>query len=286
MRFILLTQLLALGGAMPAWAGYQFHRVPPEKAKWFVEASSVGCRMVHEIPVYGEAVFVRKIKSELAFVVNVKQPARKPGEARLRSLPPEWKHFAFAKDFGPIPVVEGYRPFYLDNSWASRMVTELREGMSIKLNYSDFSDENESVSVEILGMNFNAVWDEFLTCEQGLLKINFADVKHTVIQYGVGKTRLTSSAKMDLDQIIKYMKADTSVRQVRIDGYTDSKGLARVNIKVARARANAVKNYLVKKGIKASQIKVYAHSELDGKFNNRTAKGRKMNRRVEIKLSR
>ncbi|MCW9023845.1 MAG: OmpA family protein [Gammaproteobacteria bacterium] len=270
----------------PLWAGYQFHKATLEEARWYVESSPVVCRMVHEISVYGEAVFLRKIKSELEFVVNVNQPATRPGEARLQSLPPEWKHFSFARNFGSVPVIQGRSPFYLSNSWATRMVAELQEGMDLHLKYRDWSDETDEISVRILGMNFNSAWDEFQDCEQGLLKVNFTDIKQNVILYAKGQIEPNSSAKLELDRMIRYMKADPSVRSVRIDGYTDSKGLQRVNIKVARARANAVKKYFVENGIKASKIKVVAHNELEAKFSNRTAAGRKKNRRVEVQLSR
>lgn len=284
MRFILFLTTMWL--CQPLWAGYQFYKAEPEDAEWYVESSPLACRMIHDIPAYGEAVFFRKIKSELAFTVNVKKAAKKPDNAHLRSLPPEWKHFSFTKDFGLIPVVEGNSPFYLSHSWASKMIVELKEGMDLHLNYRDLFDGQDEIDVRVSALNFSIAWDEFQGCERGLLKQGFTDVKQAVFLYSRGQTAVSREAMRELDRMIKYMKADPSVRRVRIDGYTDSKGLQRVTIKTARARANAVKAYFRSKGIKSSRISTYGHGELEGKFTNRTETGRKKNRRVEVKLIR
>jgi len=284
MRFTLLFILLWL--CQPILAGYQFHKAEPEDVEWYVESSPLACRLIHEIPAYGEAVFFRKIKTELEFIVNVTKAAKRPDNAQLRSLPPEWKHYSFAKDFGLIPVVEGNSPFYLSHSWASKMIVELKEGMDLHINYRDLFDGEDEIDIRISGLNFSAAWEEFQDCEKGLLKVGFTDVMQAVIQYKPGQTEVSTDAMRELDQMIEYLKADPSVRRVRIDGYTDSKGLQRVNLKVARDRAAAVKDYFRSKGIKANRITIYAHNEMEGKFSNRTAAGRNKNRRVEVKLIR
>ncbi len=244
------------------------------------------CRLRHSIPLYGEAEFIRKVKAELEFSVHVKQAANRPEYARLLSEAPEWKHVAFARDFGSIPVVEGKKPFYLKDNWAKRMAAELTEGMDLQLIYRDWSDGSDEITVTILPVNFLEAWMEFQECEKQLLNFSFADVRKTIIQYGVGKTRLGRDTLQSLDKMVRYMKIDSGVRGVQIDGYTDSKGLQRVNIVVARRRINAVRDYFLKHGIDKDRISTHAHSELEGKFSNRTAAGRKKNRRVEVMLIR
>ncbi len=281
---LLIPLLFAL--AFPARAGYQFFKAPVEESTWTVEATPMICRLRHPIPAYGEAEFARRVKSELEFSLHVEQAANRPEQARLLSQPPEWKHIALPRDFGSIPVVEGRTPFYLKDIWARRMVAELAEGMDLQLVYRDWSDGSDEITVSILPVNFLEAWVEFQACEKQLLNFTFADVRKTVIQYGVGKTGLDRDTQHRLDQMIRYMKIDSSVRGVRIDGYTDSKGLQRINIVVARRRTNAVRDYFIKHGIDKDKISAYAHSELDGKFSNRTAAGRRKNRRVEVMLIR
>jgi len=272
--------------ALPARAGYQFFKAPVEESTWTVEATPMICRLRHPIPAYGEAEFARRVRTELEFSLHVEQAANRPEYARLYSQPPEWKHVALPRDFGSIPVVEGRTPFYLKDVWAKRMAAELAEGMDLQLVYRDWSDGSDEITVSILPVNFIESWAEFQACEKQLLNFTFADVRKTIIQYGVGRTGLDRDTQHRLDQMIRYMKIDSSVRGVRIDGYTDSKGLQRINIVVARRRTNTVRDYFIKHGIDKNKISAHAHSELDGKFSNRTAAGRKKNRRVEVMLIR
>ncbi len=279
---ILLLMLLAL----PAHAGYQFFKVSVEKSSWEVDSSPMICRLRHAIPGYGEAEFSRRVRSDLEFSMHVKQAANRPELAHLFSQPPEWKHVSLPKDFGNIPVVEGQTPFYLKGIWAKRMAAELVEGMDLHLIYRDWSDGSDEITVIIIPVNFLDAWAEFQQCEKQLLNITFTEVNKALIQYDTGKTSLDRDMQHWLDQMIRYMKEDRSVRGVRIDGYTDSKGLQRVNNVVARRRTNTVRDYFINHGIEKDRISTYAHSELEGKFSNRTAAGRKKNRRVEVTLIR
>ena len=272
--------------ALPAHAGYQFFKVPLQESTWKVEATPMICRLRHSIPLYGEAEFAHRAQNELEFSLHVKQAANRPEHARLLSQAPEWKHVAFARDFGSIPVVEGKEPFYLKDIWAKRMAAELAEGMDLQLIYRDWSDGQDEITVTITPINFLEAWLEFQQCEKQLLNFSFADVRKTIIQYGVGKTTLDRDTLHRLDQMIRYMKEDPSVRGVQVDGYTDSKGLQRINIVVARRRTNTVRDYFIKHGIDKDRISAHAHSELEGKFSNRTVAGRKKNRRVEVTLIR
>lgn len=284
MRFSLIPLLVV--SALPARAGYQFFKAPVEESLWTVDSSPLLCRLRHPIPGYGEAEFAHRVKGELEFSLHVKQAASRPEQARLLSRSPEWKHVADNRDFGSLPVVEGNTPFYLQDGWAARLVAELAEGMELQFIYRDWADGSDEVTATVRPINFTSALADFQQCEQQLLNFGFEDVRQTVILYGFGKTALDGDSRHRLDRMIRYMKLDPAVRGVRIDGYTDSKGLQRVNRVVARRRANAVRDYFIQQGIDGERISTHAHSELEGRFNNRTAEGRRKNRRVEVTLIR
>lgn len=85
-----------------------------------------------------------------------------------------------------------------------------------------------------------------------------------------------------LDQIVDDMKNDPSLK-VEVQGYTDSIGSAKYNMKLSQRRANAVRNYLVKKGgISADRITAVGYGETRPVASNKTKEGRAKNRRVEI----
>ena len=72
---------------------------------------------------------------------------------------------------------------------------------------------------------------------------------------------------------------------VKVTGNTDYVGSARYNDKLALARANAVKEFLVKYGANADQISTAGNGKRDPEVNNRTKEGRFMNRRVTLAVT-
>jgi outer membrane protein OmpA-like peptidoglycan-associated protein len=69
-----------------------------------------------------------------------------------------------------------------------------------------------------------------------------------------------------------------------IKGYADKAGSYVYNKKLSEFRANIVKSYLVGQGISPTRIETVGMGEKDPLKPNRTAEGRRANRRVEIEL--
>jgi len=72
---------------------------------------------------------------------------------------------------------------------------------------------------------------------------------------------------------------------IRVIGYTDASGVYSYNKSLSRFRANMVKGYLVGRGVQAEQITTIGMGPQNPIGENKTATGRKINRRVEIMLN-
>ncbi|RKE98731.1 OmpA family protein [Ichthyenterobacterium magnum] len=77
----------------------------------------------------------------------------------------------------------------------------------------------------------------------------------------------------------EYPRADFS-----LEGHTDSQGAKSSNQLLSERRANAVRDYLIANGISADRLTASGFGEDYPIDNNKTAAGRKNNRRVEVKL--
>jgi len=73
--------------------------------------------------------------------------------------------------------------------------------------------------------------------------------------------------------------------RVKVTGHTDYVGSAAYNDRLALARANAVKTFLVKYGANADQITTAGDGKRSPVVDNRTKEGRFMNRRVDLTVS-
>lgn len=80
--------------------------------------------------------------------------------------------------------------------------------------------------------------------------------------------------------LVQHPKADIIVK-----GHTDSYGNYKYNKKLSKLRANSVKSYFVDQGINSSRIKAVGMGQKNPIGSNKTLKGRRRNRRVEIDLN-
>lgn len=103
------------------------------------------------------------------------------------------------------------------------------------------------------------------------------------VNFEVNSTRLTASAKVILNQVADSLAAAPAMK-VEIGGHTDSQGSDAFNMKLSERRAQAVKDYLVARGIDPSRLQSKGYGESQPVETNETAEGRELNRRVEMKV--
>ena len=85
----------------------------------------------------------------------------------------------------------------------------------------------------------------------------------------------------EVDQVAATLK-QYGTAHVRIAGYADSRGPDAANLKLGKARADAIKAALVARGIDAGRIDTVSGGEKDPVDSNATAAGRFENRRTEL----
>lgn len=112
--------------------------------------------------------------------------------------------------------------------------------------------------------------------------LNKENIRLYGLQFDSGKATLKESSQSSLLKIEKLLK-DSSDLVVEIQGHTDSQGDEKKNLALSTARANAVKEALVKRGIDAKRLETKGFGETQPIADNKTKIGREENRRVELK---
>jgi len=105
------------------------------------------------------------------------------------------------------------------------------------------------------------------------------------VNFDFGKDTLRPESKAKLDTAVDIMTKHSSVR-VEISGHTDSVGGRDANMDLSQRRADAVKRYLVEKGIAADRIETRGAGPDEPIDSNKSDSGRAKNRRIEFKVLR
>lgn len=111
-------------------------------------------------------------------------------------------------------------------------------------------------------------------------KIEFAAKN---IFFETGKATLKPASNKNLNEVVKILQ-DNPDLQLDVEGHTDNSGVAEKNQTLSENRANAVKAYLVSKGIDESRLTSAGFGQDQPIADNKAAAGKAKNRRVELKL--
>jgi outer membrane protein OmpA-like peptidoglycan-associated protein len=109
-------------------------------------------------------------------------------------------------------------------------------------------------------------------------------LKEDAVRFDTNKATLTAQAQANLNKLIPVFNsyADTNIE---IFGYTDSSGKPEYNLTLSQKRAEAVRTYLVSKGLVSSRFKTSGYGIADPIATNDTPEGKSQNRRVEFAIT-
>jgi len=106
------------------------------------------------------------------------------------------------------------------------------------------------------------------------------------VLFAFDKVELLPEAAQRLDAVADTLAAQPEGQEIVVEGHADSKGTEGYNQQLSLARAEAVREYLEKRGVDPSRIRAEGFGESSPVATNQTAEGRANNRRVEIVLPR
>jgi outer membrane protein OmpA-like peptidoglycan-associated protein len=102
------------------------------------------------------------------------------------------------------------------------------------------------------------------------------------IQFEIGKATILGRSDSLLVRIAEKIKANGQVKRIRIEGHTDDVGSPRKNQELSQARAEAVREYLIMKGVEADRLQAVGYGTSRPVDKRKTAEARAKNRRVEF----
>lgn len=101
------------------------------------------------------------------------------------------------------------------------------------------------------------------------------------IYFEINEAYLLKESLNILDRMIESMNQNPQIR-LEVRGHTDSTGTKEHNQKLSERRADAVIEYMIKNGISPERLKAVGFGETKPVDDNKTAEGRRKNRRTEF----
>jgi peptidoglycan-associated lipoprotein len=101
------------------------------------------------------------------------------------------------------------------------------------------------------------------------------------VHFDFDRYNLKPDAVKILDEAVTTLRENADLR-VTIEGHCDSIGTAEYNLALGERRANAVRDYLVNRGIGAARMETVSYGEERPKADNNTEEGRALNRRASL----
>jgi OmpA-OmpF porin, OOP family len=103
------------------------------------------------------------------------------------------------------------------------------------------------------------------------------------VHFDFGKATLRPDSFTELEELASYLKNKENIK-AEIAGHTDNVGKDADNLKLSQQRADAIRSYLIKKGIQPVRVIAKGYGATEPVADNDTEEGRQLNRRTEVRI--
>jgi OmpA-OmpF porin, OOP family len=104
------------------------------------------------------------------------------------------------------------------------------------------------------------------------------------VQFETNSAILLHESEELLDEVAGVLNEHPEIKRVQIEGHTDSRDSDSYNLRLSRQRAEAVRKYLVGRGVAEKRLDAKGFGETKPIADNETEEGRYRNRRVELRI--
>ncbi len=267
--------------AQPTGYGATLH-----EAEWSAAASRMQCTLLHKIPGYGQALFTQNAGEALIFNLKPKTPFPAQQQIQLLSAAPNWKHGIKSKILLNISATKGQNRLEIKGKQSLQLLKELTQGMAPRFNTIDTEGGQTKKLAALSPVQLEPALSEFTACISNLLPYSYQQIRQSQLHFDFGSSSLLPEAIERADQLVEFIQVNKNIRRIKIDGHTDNIGRSRYNRGLGQKRAEALKAYLIGKGIAEEIITLKSYGERRPETSNRTPTGRAINRRVLVTLER
>ncbi len=104
------------------------------------------------------------------------------------------------------------------------------------------------------------------------------------VHFDFDRYTLRPEATRVLDEAVSALRDDPALR-IEVEGHTCNIGTAEYNLALGDRRANAVRDYLVSRGVTADRLRTISYGEERPKYDNAREETRRLNRRAALTVN-
>lgn len=153
----------------------------------------------------------------------------------------------------------------------------LPNGSEYQIKIKSFNQEMNYTAVNIIDANYDMEFDINISYElpktYTLKDVHF-DTNRATIKKGSYKS---------LNDLAEFMLIKKTLK-IELAGHTDNEGSADKNLDLSQRRAEAVRNYLIKKGVPGNRLTAVGYGETQPVASNSSEEGKSLNRRTEVRI--
>jgi outer membrane protein OmpA-like peptidoglycan-associated protein len=164
---------------------------------------------------------------------------------------------------------------------AGKIKQVLPPGDSYHVSVKSISDTTQYTIITVPAL----AEDEYFT-DPFWVNIKFDPPRHyrlDNVHFDTDKATLRPDSYYQLKELLEYLQLHEEIK-IEIAGHTDNVGTDAHNLKLSQDRANTIRNFLIKKGIKATRLTAKGYGASVPVADNSTEEGRQQNRRTEVRI--
>ena len=133
----------------------------------------------------------------------------------------------------------------------------------------------------------NGVEDEDGCPDEGQSSVTITDKAILILDkvyFETAKATIKPQSFGILNQVASTLRANPQITKLRVEGHTDNRGADQYNLDLSQSRADAVREYLISRGVQGEILESRGYGETRPIDSNKTKAGRSKNRRVEFRI--
>lgn len=251
------------------------------EARWAVHAGPFACGLSHKVQGYGTAYFGQAAAGSYFFEFRDLTKVGPLGALTVDAVPPAWRTDLPAQRLLTLPA--NAMPL---NAVQARAITDhLARGINLVFSAGVLdAASGDSLRVVVDARHFAERQADYQRCVAQLIPYTFAQLSRTSIHYVAGAQALTTLARVELDKIVRYAKADPKVLGIVIDAHSDNQDSPAESDVIAQQQATLVADYLIAQGLPGEMLTTRSHGDKFPVADNQTKAGQAKNRRVTLRL--